>query len=203
MAKPDSYYTDEHGTHPKWDTQYQATFPIGTVLLFNGAGWTDNDTMTGWYKCDGNNGTPNLVNKFIRSEASSGNTGGADTHALTTGELASHNHGGSSGNTAPGTGNQSANHKHVTNIGSHGHYIYMDAPAGGYNTVLAYATTKANPVWNVVASTNIGNKTSGNQNASHSHTVNAHGHSISSTGSGTAHQNMPAYYSLIFIIRIS
>jgi len=54
----------------------QTALPIGTVLMFNGA----NITLPGWYKCDGNNGTPNLVDKFIRSEAASGNTGGLDTN---------------------------------------------------------------------------------------------------------------------------
>ena len=53
------------------------TLPIGFIAMFSGA-WTDNSTIPGWYKCDGNNGTVNLVNKFIRGGTTSGATGGSD-----------------------------------------------------------------------------------------------------------------------------
>ena len=51
--------------------------PIGFIAMFSGA-WTDNVTIPGWYKCDGNNGTINLVDKFVRGGATSGATGGSD-----------------------------------------------------------------------------------------------------------------------------
>jgi hypothetical protein len=47
--------------------------------MYNGSGWVNNSTLPGWYKCDGSNGTPNLVNKFVRGGATSGGTGGADS----------------------------------------------------------------------------------------------------------------------------
>ncbi|DAZ90958.1 TPA_asm: hypothetical protein ES702_05921 [Lokiarchaeia virus SkuldV3] len=40
--------------------------------------WIDNETIPGWYKCDGNNGTVNLVDKFVRGGITSGATGGSD-----------------------------------------------------------------------------------------------------------------------------
>jgi len=52
-------------------------FPIGSILMYSGA-WVDNTTILGWYKCDGNNGTINLVDKFVRGGATSGATGGSD-----------------------------------------------------------------------------------------------------------------------------
>lgn len=55
----------------------QTLLPIGFISMFSGA-WTDNSTIPGWYKCDGNNGTVNLVNKFVRGGATSGATGGSD-----------------------------------------------------------------------------------------------------------------------------
>ena len=36
------------------------TFPSGTILLLSGS-----TIPSGWAKCDGNNGTPNLINKFV------------------------------------------------------------------------------------------------------------------------------------------
>jgi hypothetical protein len=47
--------------------------------MYNGSGWVNNSTLPGWYKCDGSNGTPNLVNKFVRGGATAGSTGGADS----------------------------------------------------------------------------------------------------------------------------
>ena len=55
----------------------QATLPIGFIAIYSGS-WTDNSTMLGWYKCDGNNGTVNLVNRFVRGGATSGASGGSD-----------------------------------------------------------------------------------------------------------------------------
>lgn len=84
--------------------------PIGTVLMYNGTGIANaasrssklgddgGDTIDvsllrgDWYVCNGNASTPNLQNKFVRSESSSGNTGGEDTHILTEAELAEHTH---------------------------------------------------------------------------------------------------------------
>lgn len=51
--------------------------PIGFITMFSGA-FTNNITIPGWYKCDGNNGTVNLVDKFVRGGSASGATGGSD-----------------------------------------------------------------------------------------------------------------------------
>jgi len=51
--------------------------PIGFIAIYSGT-WEDNVTIPGWYKCDGNNGTINLVDKFVRGGATSGATGGSD-----------------------------------------------------------------------------------------------------------------------------
>lgn len=66
--------------------------PIGTILMYDGIGWMDNTTIPGWYKCDGDNNTPNLINKFIRGALSAGDTGGADNVKLTTNYLPQHSH---------------------------------------------------------------------------------------------------------------
>ena len=53
--------------------------PVGTILMYDGDGWTDNQTLAGWYKCDGQNGTPDLRDSFLMSNTVSGTTGGANT----------------------------------------------------------------------------------------------------------------------------
>ncbi len=60
---------------------------IGFIGMFSGT-WVDNETMLGWYKCDGNNGTVNLVDKFVRGGATSGAMGGSDDAVVIT-----HSHG--------------------------------------------------------------------------------------------------------------
>jgi hypothetical protein len=47
-----------------------AFFPKGTILMYDGTSWTDNVTLKGWYKCEGQTvagyGTlPNLKNRFV------------------------------------------------------------------------------------------------------------------------------------------
>jgi len=54
------------------------TFPSGTILLLSGS-----TIPSGWVKCDGANGTPNLINKFVfgaKTDAELKTTGGSDTH---------------------------------------------------------------------------------------------------------------------------
>ena len=92
--------------------------PIGIILMYDGTGIVnvesrsadigeeDGDTisMPGWKVCNGNGGTPNLLNRFIRCESASGNTGGSDDAVIV-----QHNHGGA-------TGGMSANNPHSHNV---------------------------------------------------------------------------------------
>lgn len=89
--------------------------PIGTILMYKGTGWVDNSTILGWWKCDGANGTPDLVDKFIRSESSSSNEGGSDDVVVV-----QHNHGAS-----------------AVAVGEHTHDIRCMNGAGGYRRILA------------------------------------------------------------------
>ena len=71
-------------------------FPAGTIMLISGS-----SAPSGWAICNGSNGTPNLLNKFVygaKSDAELKTSGGSDTHVHTepdTGTNPSHNHGGS------------------------------------------------------------------------------------------------------------
>ncbi len=67
---------------------------IGTIAIFSG---TLASIPKDWQLCDGSNGTPDLLDKFVRGHATgtteAGDTGGESTHVLTEVEIASHSHG--------------------------------------------------------------------------------------------------------------
>lgn len=73
------------------------------IILFSGA---IADIPSGWYLCDGSNGTPNLRDRFVVGAGSSygvGDTGGEATHVLTIAEMPAHDH-VITGGTAGGSG---------------------------------------------------------------------------------------------------
>jgi hypothetical protein len=78
------------------DILHLTFFPIGAILLYDGASWTDNVTLKGWYRCDAANAaagrTPDLTDKFIMGAAAKGTTGGSNSLTLTTSNLPVHSH---------------------------------------------------------------------------------------------------------------
>jgi hypothetical protein len=71
-------------------------FPRGTILTFSTEAYntTSAEFKNIWKICDGQNGTPDLVNKFLRGGTASGTTGGADSQSITlsTNNLPNHRH---------------------------------------------------------------------------------------------------------------
>jgi len=134
-----------------------------------------------------------------------GSAGGAETHVLTTAELASHDHG--PGNLS--TGSESADHTHVA--GAHTHNILIRTVGGSsnnggdgtvrnqFNENFDSTTTGASLVHSGVGQTGTftdagdvytpdGNISTGGISASHSHIVNAG--FTGSAGADTAHNNI-------------
>jgi len=188
----------------------QEGLPIGAVLMYKGASWVNNSTLPGWYKCDGDNGTPDLRDKFIRCESTSGNTGGSDDGVAThnhTSEVQSanhkhtHDHGSftSAGSSAANTGDKNPSHTHylIGHMNSgRGSSRWETWYQGSQSTQRTTSSANINHSHSMAHthSINVPSKTSGNQSASHTHTIN---------NNGTSGGNKPAYYSLIFIIKIS
>lgn len=63
--------------------------PKGVILMFSGL---ITDIPKGWGICDGTNGTPNLIGKFIKASTTVGQTGGSREITLTSDNLPSHTH---------------------------------------------------------------------------------------------------------------
>ena len=66
--------------------------PIGTIVIWSG---TAEDIPSGWALCDGQDGRPDLRDKFVLGgggKYSAGDTGGAETVALASSQLPHHRH---------------------------------------------------------------------------------------------------------------
>lgn len=167
--------------------QLNNPFPSGGIVLWSGSVAS---IPSGWYLCDGNNGTPNLTDRFVVGAGGSyavGNTGGSSSVTLTTSQLPSHTHTFSdSGNTG--------------NDGGHGHNLRVADNASGTGTgnYIAGETNRAglriSGGYNYTATesvVDVGN---------HNHSFSVSG-TTSSTGSGSSHENRPPYYALAYIMK--
>jgi len=69
-----------------------ATIPAGLIAMWSGS---IGSIPSGWYLCDGSNGTPNLTDKFIIGAGSTyavNGTGGVSSVTLTTSNMPAHTH---------------------------------------------------------------------------------------------------------------
>lgn len=167
---------------------------------------------------------PNLVNRMAVGAGDSyslADTGGEATHSLTVAELAQHNH--TFTGSAVNTGNQSANHTHSFTTDSGGAHVHPLRYAGqqepaqlqsrdgtvqmnltsGWARGVGYWTSGSGAkvdVWADSAGAHTHTGKTGNESANHTHSVTAAG-TIGNNGSGTAHNNMPPYLALRYIIK--
>ncbi len=179
--------------------QLNDAIPVGFIGMWSGSIAT---IPSGWALCDGSAGRPDLRDRFIVGAGSSytpGNTGGANTVALSTANIPSHNH-TFSGN----TGGHSNDHAHyfVTNVGgSHQHSYVRTTRGSGFDIEDGNSFTL--PEIGAVTPGGEGahqhDGNTGGANANHTHGFSG---TTSSVGSGTAHENRPPYYALAFIIKL-
>ena len=156
-----------------------AAMPSGAIILWSGAA---SAIPSGFVLCNGSNSTPDLRGRFvIGAQGDSGNTydvgdtGGSETHTLTTSEMPSHTH------VATST---------VTDSG-HDHYgLYYSGGDGGDN---GGAATGNDSISNSNNSQNLGTTT--DTTGITVATTNA------ATGGGGAHENRPPYYALCYIMK--
>lgn len=149
------------------------SIPSGVIMLWSGL---SSNIPEGYVLCDGNNGTPNLTDKFVIGAGSTysvGETGGESVHTLTIDEMPSHSHSGTTG--------QNGNHSH--RIGTDKDTTYVT-----YGDCWSVHNSSTGAAYYNGSTTSDGNHT-------HSFTTN-------NTGGNQAHNNMPPYYSLCYIMKI-
>lgn len=151
------------------------SIPSGAIIMWSGS---STNIPSGWALCNGQNGTPNLVNKFIRGGTSSGATGGADTVTLSTANMPSHNHTISA--YVISDSNEGGTEIDIAGSGSSSHYYYknivsMSSTRRSYNGITAKYTTHNNEALTITTKNN---------------------------GSGTAFNTLPTYYTLCYIMKL-
>ena len=175
-------------------------FPSGGIIIWSGSAAA---IPAGWFLCDGANSTPNLRDRFVVGAGTTyavGATGGAATVSLSAANLPAHTH------TFSGTtGLVSNDHTHsgvtgaMNSNASHAHTGVADV--GGTQLQSANQTGLYNAVSGSTAATDINHThsfTTGGISANHNHTFSG---TTSSVGSGTAHENLPPYYALCYIMK--
>ena len=143
--------------------------PTGSIIAYN-----QTTAPTGWAICDGSRGTPDLRGRFIFGNGGSrgmNSTGGAETVALTEGQMPHHNHSGST--------STNGNHNHFTNI-------YK-----GFGRDCRNCTHNFQPLQG--SDGGLGTNDAGN----HSHTF-----TTDHKGGNQAHENMPPFYVLTYIMKL-
>ena len=100
-------------------TGTDATIPSGVIVMWSGALV---NIPAGWVLCDGNNGTPNLLDRFILSVPNNatnpGTTGGANAITLSVAQLPAHDHTGSGTTSTDGTHTHTMPGYHLSTPGS-------------------------------------------------------------------------------------
>jgi microcystin-dependent protein len=159
----------------------QDFFPSGGIIIWSGSAAS---IPSGWFLCDGANGTPNLRDRFVVGAGSTyavGDTGGAATITLSTSDIPSHTH------TFSAT---------TSTDGSHDHDMSFEAgseASGGYTNLNGFLVPINDNLYG-----NITNTSAVQSAGSHSHTVSG---TTAAAGSGGAHENRPPYYALAYIMK--
>jgi microcystin-dependent protein len=178
--------------------------PAGGIIMWSGS---TGSVPSGWFLCNGSNGTPDLRNRFVVGAGGSygvGDTGGADSVTLSTSQIPAHSHSGST--------SSAGSHTHSGSTGSAGTHNHISGTTHDKVTDSAYTvnglsgTSKLsadavpnNPSNPVPYTSDAGNHTHSVSIASagsHTHTV-----SVGNTGGGASHENRPPYYALAYIMK--
>jgi microcystin-dependent protein len=201
------------------------SIPIGGIIMWSGAGVT---LPSNWKLCDGTTYgtvvTPDLRGRFVLSSGqgsgltnrTTGQTGGTETVTLTEAQMPQHNHGvgartgdangyatdGSHSHSVSETTRGAVSYGAAVDVGGDGgNYQYIQI--GGSLKYSSYSTA-VDHTHSVSVSSN--NRTY-NQHPYYDTTGTWHNHAITVTeynkGSSNAHENMPPFYVLAFIMRVS
>lgn len=209
-ASRDTWGTKINANLDAIDAALTFTVPSGGIIMWSGS---IASIPSGWFLCDGTNGTPDLRDRFVVGAGSTyavNATGGVDTVTLTAAQTPAHTHsfsattsGHSNDHTHSFSGTTSAN-------GAHGHFT-MHTQSGnvfGYDAFthsgLFIQTTGTTQTLAAANTSGIGDHThtisgtTGGTSSNHTHTVSGF---TGSVGGGAAHENRPPYLALAYIMR--
>ncbi|MDR1997698.1 MAG: hypothetical protein LBQ83_05185 [Candidatus Margulisbacteria bacterium] len=166
-------------------------FPKGTILMYDGTSWTDNVTLKGWYKCegqpvDGYGTLPDLKNRFVIGyDAANTSLRTKDNNSIKLAEnnLPGHTHDTHSGTAKLLEDNSEVQIGTVTGVfGASDHKSYAYAGTHGQRTITdEYTLTITAP-----------HSVFGKKNADGTPSLN-----------NDAFDNRPSYYALIYIIKVT
>ena len=158
-----------------------AGIPAGVICMWSG---TIATVPSGWALCDGTNGTPDLVDRFVVAAGSTaggdkydpGDTGGADDVTLALSQIPSHQHSGTTGS--------AGQHRHAA-------YVPFWGGSAGSSTMIdkrdSAAYKEDQPEQLIYTDYSL----------DHTHTF-----TTDSKGGGGSHENRPPYYALAFIMKL-
>ena len=153
--------------------------------------YTGSTAPSGWAICNGQNGTPDLRNRFIVGAGNSYNvgvTGGFDSVSLSESQIPSHTHSFSG----------SGSHSHGINDPSHTHNLLYDHGSFGGSSGAVTPRSGNTPVTPGISG-RVSSSTTGISVNSQSVTISGN---TGGTGGGQAHENRPPYYALMFIMKL-
>lgn len=151
------------------NTYIHQILPEGAIIM-----WAGSQIPTGWALCDGNDGRPNLLNRFIVGAGADYQvhaTGGENQITLTEAQMPAHKH---SGDTST-----NGEHQHVVDLGWKDFGATWGSDKSG-NAPLDEGSNKQNT----------------ESAGSHSHSFET-----STVGGSQSHENRPPYYALSYIIK--
>ena len=163
--------------------------PSGFIGLWSGAA---NAIPSGWYLCDGNNGTPNLKGRFVvgydnnDSDYDVNDQGGSKTTTLSTSQLPSHTHG--DGTLSTDTATLTGTIRRISES-----FAGFGGTASG-----VFSKVGGNSAGGTPGSPDSNNCGGVDFNGNHNHDVTG---STGSTGSGSSIENRPPYYALCYIMK--
>lgn len=178
----------------------------GIIVMWSGS---QSNIPSGWVLCDGNNGTPDLRNRFIvgaGSVYSINSTGGEATHTLSVAEMPSHNHDqdlsgvstSSSGDHVHTIGDLQVKlrvkgpNSYVQDYGVGSTWGHLSGSGSDYGLHIEYGKGDYVGLQDIQGQLSL--------SGAHTHALSGLA-SISNTGSSQPHNNLPPYYALCYIMK--